>query len=267
MYCPNCRADVEVSNDYCPRCGTAVGARLCPNGHVMDPSWTECQYCPPGVRRTVAAVQPQAREGGTVVETAPAGRPPGAKGGTIAERLGSGAGVHGSFVQGATLLDDEQAARGRTTVEGPTRKGDTRVERRGPGGGKPVTVFDSGTKSSDPSGAVAEKVSQRLPKLVGWLVTFTHDPAGQDYRILEGKNVLGSEEEECSIVIREDNSVSGNHAVIFYRDGYFQIIDTLSTNGTYVNGSALLAGGAVVLHDGDRVRLGGTELVLYVLDH
>ncbi|MFN8241775.1 MAG: FHA domain-containing protein [Bacteroidales bacterium] len=90
-------------------------------------------------------------------------------------------------------------------------------------------------------------------KLVGWLVTFTHDEYGQDYRLFIGKNRIGSGS-NCDIVIK-DSSVSAEHTTILFREDEFLIKDNFSTNGTKVNGVTTDEG---KLKDGDELRCGNT---------
>lgn len=93
-------------------------------------------------------------------------------------------------------------------------------------------------------------------KLVGWLVSYNRNPDGEDFRIYAGYNRIGANP-VCDIVI-EDETVSGSHAIIVYRDGRFLIKDDLSRNGTFVNGREISE--AHPLQSYDAVRLGNTTL-------
>ncbi len=92
-------------------------------------------------------------------------------------------------------------------------------------------------------------------KLVGWLVTFSNDEYGQDYRLYAGKNRIGSAS-GCDVVIN-DTSASGEHTTILFRDNEFLIKDNFSTNGTKINGVTIDEG---KLKDGDVIKLGNTSL-------
>lgn len=59
-------------------------------------------------------------------------------------------------------------------------------------------------------------------------------------------------------LIVEDPRVSRQHAQIRYKSRRYFIGDTGSTNGTYVNGTAVTTD--QVLHDGDTVSFGGLEM-------
>jgi len=90
-------------------------------------------------------------------------------------------------------------------------------------------------------------------KLVGWLVSYTLDPLGQDFKLREGRNIIGSDS-ACDIVV-PDGQVSGKHLTILYRMGDFKFKDELSTNGTFVNDEFVEEGN---LKDGDIIRIGQT---------
>jgi hypothetical protein len=90
-------------------------------------------------------------------------------------------------------------------------------------------------------------------KLVGWLVTFSNDEYGQDYKLYMGKNKIGTAS-DCDIIIN-DPLVSGNHTTILFRDNKFLIKDNFSTNGTKINGASVDEG---KLSDGDEIILGTT---------
>ncbi|HVW86742.1 MAG TPA: FHA domain-containing protein, partial [Bryobacteraceae bacterium] len=49
--CTNCGQQIEHAAKKCVHCGhipqevKVQAARVCPNGHTMDPTWTHCPYC------------------------------------------------------------------------------------------------------------------------------------------------------------------------------------------------------------------------------
>ncbi len=93
-------------------------------------------------------------------------------------------------------------------------------------------------------------------KIVGWLISYTQHPDGEDHRIYAGYNRIGANP-VCDIVI-EDETVSGSHAIIVYRDGRFLVKDDLSRNGTFVNGREISE--AHPLKSYDQIRVGNTFL-------
>lgn len=235
MYCPNCRSEVAAEGGYCTLCGTAISTQLCPNGHVMDPSWTHCHVCAGGLGGNTG-------KGRTVIE----------------ESSQAPYTPQGGFTKGATLVEGPPpitpdmmgSGKGRTLVEGPRQKA--------------KTLFDPGVVPEGAVDAPGSATHPRLPRLVGWLVSFSPDPSGTDFKVREGRNVIGAET-ECEIVIGQDPAISGKHAVLIFRDGQAQIRDNDSQNGTYVNGQDIFGKGAVPLVDGDTIKLGATELELYLL--
>lgn len=93
-------------------------------------------------------------------------------------------------------------------------------------------------------------------KLVGWLVSYTRNPDGEDFKLRAGYNRLGANP-ACDIVL-EDETVSGSHAIIVFREGKCLIKDDLSRNGTFVNGKEITE--AHPLQSYDQVRIGNTTL-------
>lgn len=91
-------------------------------------------------------------------------------------------------------------------------------------------------------------------KLVGWLVSFTIDANGVDFRLFEGRNTIGSDP-ACDIVVANDAAVSGRHLTILNRMGSFKFKDELSTNGTFINEVFEEEGS---LKDGDMIKIGAT---------
>lgn len=97
-------------------------------------------------------------------------------------------------------------------------------------------------------------------KLVGWLVSFSLDPNGKDFRIFEGKNTIGSLPENDIVI--PDPTVSKKHFTILYRHGKFLFKDEFSTNGTLINGEILSEG---ELKHGDKITIGNTCLILITI--
>lgn len=98
---------------------------------------------------------------------------------------------------------------------------------------------------------------QRKAPVVGWFVAMDGEQKGEDFRVRDGQNILGSGP-EADIVIR-DATVSSRHASLRYKDHKFYLTDLDSTNGTFLNesGESLAR---EELHDNDVVRLGAISL-------
>lgn len=63
---------------------------------------------------------------------------------------------------------------------------------------------------------------------------------------------------ENDLVLANDVKVSRRHAEMVYRQGTWWIRDRGSRNGTWVNGEKV---GEVAVSDGDRIRIGGVDLL------
>jgi hypothetical protein len=126
----------------------------------------------------------------------------------------------------------------------------------------PKTRIETGnTPGAGAAVAVARKTvlisDKHKAPVVGWLVAMNGEQKGEDFRIREGQNTLGTSA-EAEIVVK-DNTVSGKHASIRYKESKFFLTDLDSTNGTFLNDGTE----SVVreeLKDGDLVRIGEISL-------
>ena len=101
------------------------------------------------------------------------------------------------------------------------------------------------------------QVSRR--KLRGWLVSFDIEKFGMDFRVLEGRNTIGSN--SSNDITIQDAEVSSLHALILCKKDKFIITDELSSNGTLINGEELTPRDPSDLNDGDEIRIGKTNLL------
>ena len=69
------------------------------------------------------------------------------------------------------------------------------------------------------------------PPVVGWLVALSGEQKGEDFRLRDGQNTIGSAP-DCEVVLR-DSAVSGKHASLRHKDQKFYLTDLDSTNGTF----------------------------------
>jgi hypothetical protein len=99
-------------------------------------------------------------------------------------------------------------------------------------------------------------------ELAGWLVVMNGDQKGEDFRIREGQNSIGSGPE--SDIVIKDPAVSGKHAALRCRDKKFLLTDLDSSNGTYLNDSPDSVA-VEELHENDLIRIGTTLLKVKML--
>jgi hypothetical protein len=99
-------------------------------------------------------------------------------------------------------------------------------------------------------------------ELAGWLVVMNGDQKGEDFRIREGQNSIGSGPE--SEIVIKDPAVSGKHAALRCRDKKFLLTDLDSSNGTYLNDAADPIS-MEELHENDTIRIGATLLKVKML--
>lgn len=121
-----------------------------------------------------------------------------------------------------------------------------------------------------PTGASGSvKQSTGTKKLVGILSTFsrTVNENGEVFKLYEGKTFIGRDD-DCGIVVKNDEEVSSKHVAILCRniEGQplkFFMKDNMSTNGTFLNGN--IEDEQVELKSFDVIRVGSTELTFIAI--
>ena len=137
-------------------------------------------------------------------------------------------------------------------------------QRTGYQPGTPVTVRtrldpemqreSAATAAGRRSVLVADK---RKQPVVGWFVALTGEQKGEDFRIREGQNIIGSAPD--ADIVLHDTAISGKHASLRYKDEKFTITDLDSTNGTFLNDRTDPIA-REELKDSDVVRMGDVML-------
>lgn len=144
-----------------------------------------------------------------------------------------------------TILDNKNGQDGRTRVgTGKTKRTATHTQF-----GDTDGEVDAG-----PNGAFSAEL-RSARKLVGWLVSYSLDAMGVDYKLYEGRNIIGRDN-ECSITV-PDPMVSAKHAVLLFRSGKYSITDSQSSHGTFINDEDIELEPRY-LKDGDIIRIGRT---------
>jgi hypothetical protein len=147
----------------------------------------------------------------------------------------------------------------------------TGFQRSGGGGGEsPKTRLETAPPPPAPTSAGVAPASApaggrktvllsevRKSPVVGWFVAMSGEQKGEDFRVRDGQNTLGSAP-DSDVVIR-DLTVSGHHASIRHKDQRFILTDLDSTNGTFLNESTESVA-REDLKDNDTVRVGDVIL-------
>jgi hypothetical protein len=133
---------------------------------------------------------------------------------------------------------------------------------------RPVGGFNSNSSPTDNSTVFVDEVIKEIDgkqevitthrssrMLVGWLVSYSFDKMGADFRLYEGRNVIGRDA-DCNITVH-DKMMSGKHATILFRGSKYVIKDELSSHGTFVNDKDIESE-HFELHDGDLIQMGET---------
>lgn len=200
--------------------------KQCPNGHYYQ--GISCPYCRTGNQTGYAtSLKTEAFVGGDDDQT------------TTIDPYG------GSSTSGGTkttVID------GQETVVGGKQK---------PTAGYSRTVFgDDEEKTQNPNVQAGPKKEPRYGrKLVGWLVTYSFDELGMDYKLYEGRNIIGRDV-DCNITVN-DGRMSGKHAVLLFRANKYSLTDSQSSHGTFVNDEDIDLEPRY-LKDGDIIRMGTT---------
>lgn len=205
------------------------GFKQCANGHFFKEDIASCPYCPSGQQ-----VSPS-----------------------------SASNMDKTMVPGGGGMEDKTQVFGGQSTSSNAATSVFGSNSGAPAGGAPRdlnrtyiagvtdTVAADGTPNLDAASRAARKI-------VGWILSYTLDPMGVDYRIYEGSNTIGRDPEN-TITITKDPTISGEHVNILYRNGKFYIKDKMTANGTYLNGEELEVEKAYDLIDGDLLRFGNTE--------
>src|SRR5579863_2319735 len=117
-------------------------------------------------------------------------------------------------------------------------------QRTGYQPGPPAVTVKTGLESDLPRGATAASSGRRSvlvadkqkPPVVGWFVVLSGSQKGEDFRVREGPNIIGSAPD--ADIVLNDTAISGKHASLRYKDQRFTITDLDSTNGTFLNDRA-----------------------------
>ncbi|MDR0834569.1 MAG: FHA domain-containing protein [Candidatus Symbiothrix sp.] len=204
------------------------GFKKCSNGHYYNDGLPQCPYCSGGATGDVE----------TKTTTGDAS--------TVSTGGGSS--------DGKTQVIGNLGTNAPTTPDGET----VGMPRNNAPSSQPSnrTVFITETPVETNDGRVHVVPGVRSTRrLVGWLVTYTLDPMGVDFKLYEGRNIIGHDA-DCNITV-DDNVMSGKHAILLFRADRYSLTDSQSSNGTFVNDEDIDLEPRY-LNDGDVIRMGKT---------
>lgn len=229
MICTTCGHTNQAGLKFCTMCGAPLNQKTCENGHAIPDGLTDCPYCP--------------RVGG--------GRKP-----TVVEQDSTPPGGGGGGRPKKTRVVSDQDGPAPSPPPG------------GGGGKRPKHTMWVGEDSPLPSTDRDSSNPQRrenTPTLIGFLVSFSKDPAGEFWPLRYGRTTLGRDASNTISLALPD--VSGSHAVITARQsrGTTRIwVEDSSTNGTLLNDEDIF-NEKPTLTSGDVLTLGSVQLKLLLL--
>ncbi len=206
------------------------GFKQCDKGHFYKEELEYCNYCPQPGSAEAAPNNPAAKTQLFGTQTTAA--------------AGSPAGNDATQVFGTGRPGDQTQIAGAGINTGASA----------PAAGRDLSkTFIQGIDAGTGSGAAATPRDNR--RITGWIISYTLDPQGMDFRIYEGNNTIGRDPAN-SITITKDSGVSGRHVIILSKKGQFFLKDEMTVNGTFLNNEEIEIGKPYELKDGDEIRLG-----------
>ncbi|NVH74238.1 FHA domain-containing protein [Paraburkholderia sp. JPY432] len=241
--------------------GEPGSGRTCPVGHPMDPQWSTCPLCEAEqqAHQPTAPLQDSQRPVTPSTAKLAAGQPapPPVNEAVRDAPAPSEPGVISAFAASFAKTRREPMVRQPTQVSGATDTPSDPARRDTPA-------------SVDTAAAATQPAAGR--RITGALVTYTWQPQGQLFPLYEGRNVIGrgdiaSEGRPCDVHITSDPKLSNEHAILLWRRdaGHFELVDNLSTNGTFVS-EREIGRDSAHLADGDQFVAGGTRFLLKQFD-
>lgn len=202
------------------------GLKQCEKGHYFEENIDLCPHCP---KQDVSTNSPQASSPKNDASKE--------------DHLAT------AIYTGPTIKTINQTVTEETPVEMPQKEASNNTF-------DPLKTTITLAKDSDDD---KSNVAAQRRKLRGWLVTFDLISFGTDFKIIEGRNTIGKNADNAITI--KDSEVSGSHAMILCRNDVFEISDEMSTNGTTVNGTELGSRLPHILSDGDKIKIGTTNLL------
>ncbi len=96
------------------------------------------------------------------------------------------------------------------------------------------------------------------------MIRLTRKKTGQSIPVNRRNFSMGKNPSATDYCIADNQTVSRKHAVLYEKNGSWYIDDMDSLNGTYVNGSRVLPGQAVLVKDGDEIALSDESFLVQI---
>jgi pSer/pThr/pTyr-binding forkhead associated (FHA) protein len=105
------------------------------------------------------------------------------------------------------------------------------------------------------------------------LVTYTWRPEGEYFPVREGKTFIGNGDvsseafhRRCDVHLPHDETMSAEHALILCRQGNYEILDQISSNGTFLGGQMLKANQGTELPNYAQIKTGSTLWIFIMVN-
>ena len=111
---------------------------------------------------------------------------------------------------------------------------------------------------------VGKSLREYLPMKIFFVLVTNGPLKGNKYVVRTDSPILIGRSKKSAIKIRYDELASRKHALIYWQNNFCYLEDLDSTNGSYINDE--LIKGTRKLENGDILRLGDTEMAIFVQD-
>ena len=122
---------------------------------------------------------------------------------------------------------------------------------------KKIDLFNANTQIVDP-GDHNKTIKRAKINTNGYPRLEVH---GKSKRLSNKTFGIGRDKRNALII--SDPKVSKFHAIITFVKGTGYICDSSSSNGTYVNGRRIKSGKKTLLKNGDKIKVGSTQIIYY----
>lgn len=250
MKCMECGHDNPNNPKYCTRCGQLMGGAAAAGGQVRKTVGMDDMFDGPAAPPPPPPPPPS-----------PYAPPPP----PLPQHAAPASNIRRTVLQ-------EGGADVAAPGAGPGYRQSAPMPAMGGGSLRNKTVLDEGPMPTaavpQPGGGAAPVAAAAAPgtaRIVGWMVSYDRNVAGQDYVLRAGRNRIGrGRDNEVSVFF--EAKASDLHATIIWRSGNAAVKDEGSTNGTLINGEDIGIAQVQTLQSGDTLTIGGSTFVVFLVD-